>query len=79
MTEEEVIKIEGIVSTLRESKKPRHVRVQPQQFDRFCRANIAYGGIWASQHQQVKEESFDTVLIEMTPEMQLLLKYVYQK
>lgn len=72
------LKINAIVEMLRVSPKPRYVRAQPKQFDRFYGANIAYGGVWLSKHKQVKEEIFDTVLVELTPEMQLLLKYIYQ-
>jgi len=72
-------KLQHIVDLLRTSPKPRFVRAQPQQFERFYNANIAYGGVWLSRHKQVKDEVFDTVLVELTPEIQLLLKYLYQK
>ena len=77
--DQELSKLEQLIEVLRASPKPRHVRAQPQQFDRFYRANISYAGVWLSRSKQVKEEVFDTVLVELTPEMQLLLKYVYQK
>jgi len=71
--------IETLVNKLRASPKPKYVRAQTKQFDSFCRAfeSGGVGSLWLSKQKQYNELSFESILIEMTPEMQNLLQYIY--
>lgn len=73
-------KLRYLIDRLRSNDKPRHVRCQTRKFDNFQRSCVGWtGNIGLAKKKYVGDEPFDMVLIELTPDIKLLLNYIYDK
>lgn len=71
------VQLQYVIDKLRTLHKPRHVFVNKQKFDNFIKAPVGWTGsvgLWKR-----KQNDDDSIMVELTPDLQLLLKYIYDK
>ena len=67
-----------LIEQMRSKPKPRIVRAEPTQFESFIKANVETSSYVDLSKKAVSGgRNFNIVLIEMTPELQQFLKFVY--
>ena len=71
------VQLHYVISKLRVLPKPRHLRVKKERLDSFLNTNISLGHLEISKRENIAERNFDSIMVELTPDLQLLLKHIY--
>lgn len=69
-----------LINKLRGSPKPRFVRAQKTRLDNFHNSCVGWtGNVGLSKTVDSASEPFDVVLVELTPDVKVLLNHIYKK
>ena len=72
------VALDYLIGKLRASPKPRFVRAKQSRLDNFHRSCVGWtGNVGLSKKRESVSEPFDVVLVEITPDLQQLLTYIY--
>jgi len=71
--------LEFSIRSLKILDKPKFVRVNSSQFNRFVNTNVNWSGyVPMSKIPAIGDNNYDQILVELTPQLKDLLKQIYK-
>ena len=71
--------IEFVVNVMRANSKPKFVRANKNKLDKFIDSDVDWSGyVDLAKKPKIGTNSYNVVLVEMTPQLQRLLTLIYK-